>query len=94
MPDKEVVFRFTKPKGFHGVHKFDLIALDNQHTKVVHTIDMKAQGLALLQWHLAIRWLHDALIEDGLDKIHTKVTGESKRTPWNLWVKFLRSILK
>ncbi|MEM9548464.1 MAG: hypothetical protein AAGA77_20940 [Bacteroidota bacterium] len=94
IPNKTLVFRFTQPKGFKGVHKFELNTLDHQKTELVHTIEMEARGFALLQWYFGIRWLHDALIEDGLDKMHNHITGDSKRTTWNLWVKILRSVLK
>jgi len=93
-PGKQIVFRFTHPKEFKGVHKFDIAALDNDKTKLTHTIDMKVNALGYFKWLVAVKWLHDALIEDGLDKLYTKTTGKSKVTPWNIWVKILRAILK
>lgn len=92
--EDEVVFKFTKPKGFNGVHKFNLTEISETSSELKHTIDIHIKGKALLLWHFGIRSLHDALIEDGMDKIHNKIMGQSKTTKWSLWVKVLRSILK
>lgn len=93
-PGKQIVFRFTNPKGFEGVHKFDIEALGTDKTECVHTIDMEIKGIAVIKWFSVIKWLHDALIEDGLDKMHYKITNETKTTKWNLWVKMLRRFLR
>jgi len=91
---KQVVFKFTRPKGFNGVHKFDINELSTNKTELVHTIDMEAKGKALLLWYTGVKWLHNALIEDGLDKIHNNIENDSKKTKWNLWVRILRVALK
>ena len=91
---EQIVFRFTSPKGFDGVHKFDINVVQENKTELLHTIDMKVNLKAYFLWIVGIKWLHNALIEDGLDKIHNKITGESKVTQWNLWVRILRIVLK
>ena len=90
----QILFRFTSPKGFLGIHKFDVKSVDENKTELVHTIDMDAKNSGYFIWISSVKWLHNALIEDGLDKIHYKITGEKKLTKWSLWVKILRTILK
>ena len=85
-----IQFRFSKPRGFHGFHRFDIVALDTNTTEIRHILDMHTSGFALLTWPLAIRWLHDALIEDAFDKTENHFLSQKKTTPWSAWVKFLR----
>ena len=51
---------------------------------------MNTKGRATLIWILGIRSLHNALIEDGFDKIENNFLGNQKSTEWSFWVKFLR----
>ena len=54
---------------------------------------MNTKAIATLTWAFAIRWLHDALIEDAFDKVENFFTGKNNKTEWNIWVRFLREIL-
>lgn len=92
--DKNVRFRFSKPKGFHGFHEFRIIEVNNKSTEITHTIEMNTRGIDTIKWLLVIRWLHDALTEDALDKIENHFSKENKNTPWSLWVRFWRFIFK
>lgn len=89
-----IKFEFSKPKGFNGFHSFEFFALDDKNTKIKHTIDIDAVGTGLLSWWFAVRWLHDALLEDSLDKIENLFTEKMTSSKWSLWVRFLRGILK
>lgn len=93
-PDRLVQFRFEQPKGFHGIHRLSIETVTDRQTRLHHIIDMRTTGLGTLAWLFAIRWLHDALIEDAFDKIENHLCGTSKRTSWNWWVKTLRGVLK
>ena len=93
-PMSFVEFEFTRPKGFIGTHKLEVIPLDNQKSMIKHTIDMKVRGKSILQWHLEIRSLHDALIEDAFDKLENRFRDDKVKTPWTPWVRFLRWLLK
>jgi len=42
----------------------------------------------------AIRWLHDALLEDAFDKIENQLCNEEKKSEWTPWVRILRRIMK
>ena len=94
MPNEFILFRFIKPTGFNGIHKFEIIELENGKTELKHTIDMDAVGKGLFTWNLAIRTLHNALLEDALDKVENQFLTEKRKTEWTIWVKILRKILK
>lgn len=93
-PQQKVVFKFSKPEGFLGHHWFELIDRGADATELKHVIDIKTKGLAIFKWLLVIRPLHDALIEDALDKVENQFSSNKKKTPWSLWVRFLRALLK
>jgi hypothetical protein len=101
-PGEIIEFRFTKPKGFHGIHRFEvkpiiksnLINPINEKTEIIHVIDMKTSVYGSLKWILLFRPLHNALIEDALDKIHNHFSDVKKKSEWNIWVKFLRSVIR
>ncbi len=92
-PQSLIQFRFSSPKEFNGIHKFEICELSSTQTKIKHTIDMKAIGKGTLIWNLAVRSLHNALIEDAFDKLENNFLHEPKITEWNSWVKCLRKIM-
>ncbi|MFN0275322.1 MAG: hypothetical protein ACKVPJ_06235 [Chitinophagales bacterium] len=92
-PEKSITFQFTMT-GFHGFHRFDINELAPNKTELSHIIDMTTTGSATFKWALAIRWLHDALIEDAFDKVENQFTKDKKSSKWSLWVRVLRKILK
>lgn len=92
-PEKSITFQFDLT-GFNGLHRFDINELEQNKIELSHIIDMTTTGSATLKWALAIRWLHDAYIEDALDKVENHFTVDKKVSEWNLWVKILRKLLK
>lgn len=92
-PKKSVTFQFDLI-GFNGFHRFELNELENNKTELSHIIDMTTTGSATLKWTLAIRWLHDAYIEDAFDKVENHFINVKKHREWNLWVRLLRNIMK
>ncbi len=92
-PDNSITFQFDLI-GFDGFHKFELSELGNDKTELSHTIDMTTSGSATLKWTLAIRWLHDAYIEDAFDKVENHFSAAQKNNEWSWWVKTLRKIMK
>ena len=89
-PDEIIQFRFSKPSGLNGIHKFEITEISDKQTEIKHTIDMDTEGTGTLLWIFAIRSLHDALIEDGLDNFENNFSGDLKSSEWSLWVRFLR----
>ena len=93
-PENIIQFRFSQPKGFNGIHKLEVSELNNKQTEIKHTIEMTTNGKGTAMWIVAIRPLHNALIEDAFDKIENSFSNENKTSKWNLWVKLLRRSLQ
>lgn len=79
-PGRRVRFRFTAPRGFDGHHDF---RADGPELR--HRIVMRVTGLARLTWPLFFRPLHDALLEEALDRA-SEATGApytpARRSPY------------
>ena len=89
-PNSKIQFRFSRPFGFHGIHKFEVKELSERETEVTHFIDMNTDLRGTFTWFFAVKSLHNALVEDGLDKLENHFSAEEKSTKWNLWVRILR----
>jgi hypothetical protein len=94
IPGDTIEFKFIKPDGFNGIHKFNITELVSEKTEIKHTIEMSLSRKSILTWYFAIKWLHDALLEDCLDKVENHFLKEPKSAKWNFWVCILRKILK
>ncbi|MFI6846795.1 hypothetical protein [Kitasatospora sp. NPDC050467] len=68
VPGRWVRFAFTGPHGSDGFHEYTVHRLDEGRTALRHALAMRARGPALLSRPLLYRLLHDAVIEDSLDR--------------------------
>ncbi len=93
-PGQSVRFRFTKPRGFDGYHAYEIEEAGPGTTRLRHVLDMRASGGALLTWPLIYRPLHDALIEDSLDRAQSHCGAQTRTSNWSGWVRALRWILR
>jgi len=93
VPGRRVWFRFTAPRGFNGSHGFDLVPLDEGRTLLRHVLEMRTGGAASLTWPLVFRPLHDALLEDALDRAERSLGLLPRARSWSLWVRLLRRLL-
>ena len=92
-PGRRVRFRFKGPGGFQGFHEFKVESADGDHARLVHTLEAQMTGRGLLTWPLFFRPLHDALIEDALDKAERELTGRvSSPERWSPLVRALRRL--
>ncbi|MEC3918822.1 SRPBCC family protein [Nocardia sp. CDC160] len=92
VPGHEVKFRFHRPTGFDGTHGFIVEALDARHTRLTHELIMRTRGKDRLTWPLVWRWLHDAALEDSLDRAETALVPDTTpRSQHSRYVRFLRS---
>ncbi|MEU8922644.1 SRPBCC family protein [Kitasatospora sp. NPDC048545] len=93
-PGQWVRFRFTGPRGFDGHHEFTVHPAGGT-TVLRHTIAMRLRGPGRLTWPLAFRWLHDALVEDGLDRA-VRACGGTVAHParWSPYVRLLRRLIR
>jgi hypothetical protein len=91
-PSKSILFRFSAPRGFNGTHRFEVEDWQG-HTVLRHVIEMSATGPARLSWPLFFRPLHDACLEDCLDRA-TVSLGIALPHPahWSIYVRLLRAI--
>ena len=89
-PGCSIRFRFAGPKGFLGGHRFEIEEIGSDRVRLRHIIEMRAVGLARLTWPLIYQPLHDALIEDALDRAEIYIGGRPTERGWSLWVRVLR----
>ncbi len=90
---KHIRFAFIRPKLFHGYHEFELHMQSCSSCVLIHRINMNVVGWGIVQWIVAIRFLHDALLEDLLDKVEGNCVVKPKaKHNWSTWVRLLRSI--
>lgn len=94
-PGTWVRFAFSGPRGFNGFHEFAVLPVDGQHTVLRHTLAMRTRGPARLSWPLAFRWMHDACLEDSLDRAEAACTGTvSHPSRWSPYVRLLRALAR
>lgn len=92
-PSRRVRFRFSAPRGFDGAHEFAVVPKGEAST-LRHLIDMRLSGMARVSWPLVYSPLHDALIEDALDRAESALgVGAGQRRRWSPRVRALRRIL-
>jgi hypothetical protein len=93
VPGRLLRCRFDPALGLVGEHELRLEP-DGTGTAVVHVIRGRLTGGMRVLWPLAIRWLHEALLQDLLDNAEREGTG-TVRTParWSPWVRLLRRAL-
>jgi hypothetical protein len=54
-PEEIILFRFSSPKGFNGIHKLELKEITSDTTQIQHTIDICTVGIGTWNWLFAIR---------------------------------------
>jgi hypothetical protein len=92
-PARRVRFRFTAPRGFNGTHEFEVVPSGKDAT-LRHVIDMRLVGLARFSWPAVYSPLHDALIEDAMDRAESALgVGAGQRRRWSPRVRALRRVL-
>jgi hypothetical protein len=93
-PGRRVRFTFDPAIGLEGYHELRVVPDGADRCRLVHVLEGRPHGSALLSWPLAVRWLHDGLIEDALDNAELAVTGTVARPARrSAWQRFLRARL-
>jgi hypothetical protein len=93
-PGRSVVFAFTG--GLVGEHHFEVEVPGEagEHQAVLrHVLQATPTGWTRLAWPLVLRPLHDALIEDALDRAELALGGRPAPRSWPLRVRLLRRLL-
>lgn len=92
-PRRWVRFRFEAPRGFGGFHEFTIVEDGPGDVLLTHLLAMRVRGPARLTWPLAFRWLHDALLEDAMDRAVGELTGaDVPRRRHSRYVRLLRRL--
>ncbi|OBK87342.1 hypothetical protein [Mycolicibacter sinensis] len=88
-PARRIRFAFRRPAGLDGYHEWEARAVaagyELRHRLVANTV-----GWTRLSWPLVWRWLHDALVEDALDKAAANLGCRGPRRSWSVYVRMLR----
>jgi hypothetical protein len=93
-PGRLVVFAFARSTGVDGAHRFDVVDRGDGTCLVRHVLEGRTHGAMVVLWPLAVRWLHDALVEDAFDVVEAAVgTGPATPAAWSPWVRVLRTAL-
>lgn len=94
-PGRMVRFRFTVPPGFVGEHEFLVERAGPNASRLRHVLTLQPMANARFTWPLFYAPLHDALIEDLLDRAEAEVTGGTYAPRgWSPRVRFLRRLAK
>lgn len=90
-PGRRISFRFTAPEGFRGTHRFEVEEVSSDTTRLRHILEMGVVGLARFSWPLVFRPLHDALLEDALDRAEASIASSPPmHRQWPPGVRLLR----
>lgn len=97
VPGKRIVFRFDGTgltRGLEGDHLFEVVP-GQSHVVFRHIVDAEGGLKDWLQWKCIVGPLHDALLEDALNRAEYALMGSVARpVRWSLWVRFLRRMLQ
>jgi hypothetical protein len=79
VPGRRIEFAFAPETGLLGRHTFTADPAGPDRTLLRHVADCRLAGLARLTWPLAIRWVHDAVLEELFDNGERAVGAEPAR---------------
>jgi hypothetical protein len=92
-PGRKVEFAFTPGQGIDGRHAITADPAGPERTLLRHVVEARLSGVMALAWPLAIRWAHDAVLEEVFDNAERAVGREpvrpARRSPW---VRLLRGL--
>jgi hypothetical protein len=90
-PGRRIELTFTPPTQLRGWHSLEVEALPDGSCLLRHVLVGQPTGSMRLLMPLVVRWIHDAVLEDLLDRAEQAV-GTSPASPaqWSPWVRLLR----
>lgn len=89
-PGRRVCFRFD-PRMFEGRHWFEVVTRDRR-TVLRHVVEGSPRGIMRVAWPPAMRYMHDAAVEDALDRAEAVLRDEPwEPRPLGPWVRVLRT---
>ncbi|HEX2133023.1 MAG TPA: SRPBCC family protein [Actinophytocola sp.] len=95
VPGRSVRFRFSAPRGFDGFHEFTVRPTGGGETELAHLMVLRLRHPAWCTYPLLWRPLHDAVLEDSLDRAERELTG-TVRAParWSPYVRLPRNLAR
>lgn len=92
-PGRHVEFAFDKSIGIDGTHALTVVDLGDGTVLLRHVLEGRAHGSMILLWPLAVRWAHDALVEDAFDLAESVLgVGPEVAARWSPWIRLLRRV--
>ena len=91
-PGRLVAFSFCPASGLIGGHRFEVVPDGPDASVLRHVLEARPVGKGRLSWPLLLRPLHDALIEEALDRAEAATGGRPRRRR-SLRVELLRALL-
>jgi Protein of unknown function (DUF2867) len=92
-PGRRIEFVFAPGTGLIGRHVFTADPAGPDRTLLRHVIEGRLTGGARLTWPLAIRWAHDAVLEELFDNAERAVGVEPEPSARrSAWVRLLRGL--
>lgn len=93
VPGRHVVFRFSERMGLDGTHRLEVDDSEGV-VELRHVLAGRPKRpKALLTWLLITRPIHDAVLEDLLDRAELAVSGRVLQPArWSRWVRVLRRL--
>jgi hypothetical protein len=92
---RRVEFTFDPGVGIDGTHTFSVVDAGDGTSVLRHVLEGRARGAMVLLWPLAVRWAHDAVVEDAFDLAEAALgVGPSTPARWSPWVRLLRTALR
>jgi len=88
-PAHRIRFTFIRPRGLHGYHEWE-VRPARAGCELRHVLAADTTGLTVVSWPLVWRPMHDALIEDALDKAARNLGAAVEAAPWTWHVRALR----
>lgn len=89
-----VEFTFDRSTGIEGTHALSVVDLSDGTCLLRHVLEGRARGAMVLLWPVAVRWAHDAVVEDAFDLAEAALgVGPAVPAQWSPWVRLLRRAL-
>ncbi len=94
-PGRRVRFEFDPELGLRGYHEFTVKPTGAASCVIRHELVGTTTGTMTLLWPVAVRWMHDAVLEDLLDNAEQAGAGTVQApATWSRWARFLHRFLE
>ncbi|MEU0005749.1 DUF2867 domain-containing protein [Streptomyces sp. NPDC006314] len=91
-PGRRARFDFTPPMSGH--HECVIEPVGRERCRLRHTLELERRGPMVLCWALAVRWMHDTVIEELFDNVERAATGTAgSPVRWSPWVRLLHRLM-